>query len=95
MGFRFYRSRRILPGVRANLSKSGLSATVGMRGANVNISTKRKRYTVGLPGTGLSYIMSHRHGDPGAGNGGRILRYAIIVIFLFVVIATIAVAIVF
>ena len=89
MGFRFYRSRRILPGVRANLSKSGLSATVGIRGANVNISTKGKRYTVGLPGTGLSHITSHRHGDPCAGNGGRILRYTIIAICLLVAIATI------
>ena len=75
--------------MRANLSKSGLSATVGIRGANVNISTKGKRYTVGLPGTGLSHITSHRHGDPCAGNGGRILRYTIIAICLLVAIATI------
>ena len=81
--------------MRANLSKSGLSATVGIRGANVNISTKRKRYTVGLPGTGLSYVTSHRHSDSGSGNGGRILRYAIIAICLLVVVAIILVAIVF
>ncbi|MBS0396467.1 MAG: DUF4236 domain-containing protein, partial [Proteobacteria bacterium] len=33
MGFRFQRRVRILPGLRLNLSKSGVSASVGGRGA--------------------------------------------------------------
>lgn len=94
MGFRFYRSLKILPGVRANVSKRGVSATVGIPGANINIGSKRKRYTVGLPGTGLSYVTSRRHNVRG-GSGGRILRYAIVACCLFVSIATFAAFIAF
>lgn len=56
MGFRFRRSVQVLPWVRLNLSKSGVSLTVGPRGANVNISPRGLRKTVGLPGTGFSYV---------------------------------------
>lgn len=56
MGFRFYRSWKIIPGVRLNLSKSGISTTLGVRGANMNIGRRGRRYTAGLPGTGLSYV---------------------------------------
>jgi hypothetical protein len=55
MAFRFHRSFRILPGVRLNLSKSGLSASLGIRGAHVTVGAKGTRTSVGLPGTGLSY----------------------------------------
>jgi Protein of unknown function (DUF4236) len=53
--FRFRRSIRILPGVRVNLSKSGVSTSVGVRGAQVTFGHDQVRTTVGLPGTGLSY----------------------------------------
>lgn len=56
MGFRFRRSVKILPWVRLNLSKSGVSLTLGPQGANVNISQRGIRNTFGLPGTGLSYV---------------------------------------
>ena len=55
MGFRFRKSVRILPGVRVNLSKSGISASIGGIGATVNIGSRGTRTTVGVPGTGLSY----------------------------------------
>jgi hypothetical protein len=56
MGLRFQRRIKIFPGVYINLSKSGVSASVGGKGATVNIgSTGRKMVTVGIPGTGLSY----------------------------------------
>lgn len=55
MGFRFYKSVRIFPGVRLNFSKSGVSTTIGRPGANVNIRGRRVRGTVGLPGSGMSY----------------------------------------
>jgi hypothetical protein len=56
MALRFQRRIRIFPGVYINLSKSGVSASVGGKGATVNIgSTGRKMVTVGIPGTGLSY----------------------------------------
>ena len=56
MGFRFQRRIRIAPGVRLNLSKSGIGASVGRTGLRVGMDAKRKKYfSVGLPGTGLSY----------------------------------------
>ena len=55
MGFRFRRSFKVFPGVRVNLSKSGLSTSFGGRGASINVSSRGVRGTVGIPGTGLSY----------------------------------------
>jgi len=52
MGFRFQRRIKIAPGVRLNLSKSGISTSVGGRGLTLN---SRGTATVGIPGTGLSY----------------------------------------
>lgn len=55
MGWRFYKSVKILPGVRLNFSKSGISTSLGRPGATVNIRSRKLRGTVGLPGSGLSY----------------------------------------
>jgi len=67
MGFRFRRSIRILPGVRLNVSKSGVSTSIGGRGAHVTIGKSGTRTTVGLPGTGVSY--THLEKGPGKTNG--------------------------
>jgi len=69
MGFRFHRSVRILPGVRLNFSKSGVSTSIGTRGAWLTFGRKGTRATVGLPGTGISYTHTnpaHEHRDAGA-----------------------------
>jgi hypothetical protein len=56
MGFRFQRRIRITPGFRLNLSKSGVGGSVGRTGLRVGVDAKRRTYfSVGLPGTGLSY----------------------------------------
>ncbi len=55
MGFRFLRSFRLLPGIRLNLSKSGISASLGIRDAHVTVGPRGTTTSVGLPGTGLSY----------------------------------------
>jgi hypothetical protein len=56
MPFRFRKSLKILPGVRLNLTKRGVSSvSVGRRGATLNLSKRGTRATVGLPGTGVSY----------------------------------------
>lgn len=55
MGFRVRRSIRLFPGVRLNVSKSGFSTSVGGSGLTLNMGKRGARYTVGLPGTGLSY----------------------------------------
>ena len=55
MGLRFRKTIKILPGVKINLCKSGITTTIGVRGASVNIGKHGARGTVGIPGTGISY----------------------------------------
>ena len=46
MGFRFRRSVRIIPGIRLNFSKSGISTSLGGRGATINFSKRGTKTTV-------------------------------------------------
>lgn len=94
MGFRFRRSVRIIPGVRLNISKSGLSTSIGGHGATLNVSKKGTRATVGLPGTGLSYRtgyfgkpddMATGQAPSGVDVTGRIIRIAFIIFALIVI----------
>ena len=55
MGFHFRRRIRLAPGIHLNLSKSGISTSLGGHGLTVNLGRGKTRTTVGLPGTGLSY----------------------------------------
>ena len=55
MGLRYRKSIKLVPGVKLNISKSGISTSVGKPGNTVNISRRGVRSTVGIPGTGLSY----------------------------------------
>ena len=48
--FRFRQSVRLFPGVRLNASKSGLSVSLGTRGAWYTIGPRGSRTTVSLPG---------------------------------------------
>lgn len=59
MGLRFRHSFQLFPGVRLNLSKSGLSASFGVPGATLNVGPRGVASTVGIPGTGLSYRTNH------------------------------------
>lgn len=55
-GFRFQKRISILPGLlRLNLSKSGVSASAGPRGADINIGKNGVTTNAGIPGTGISY----------------------------------------
>jgi hypothetical protein len=55
MGFRFRKSIKIAPGVRLNLSKSGISASAGVRGATVNVGKRGVTASASIPGTGVGY----------------------------------------
>jgi hypothetical protein len=55
MGFRFRRRIKIFPGVWFNLSKSGVSTSIGGKGLTVNLKDGKTKTTAGIPGTGLSY----------------------------------------
>ena len=53
--FRFRKTFSVLPGVRINLSKTGVSSSSGGHGATVNVGKNGPMGTLGMPGTGLSY----------------------------------------
>ena len=55
MGFRFRRSVRLFPGVRLNFSRSGVSTSIGVRGASMTFGSRGTYANVGMPGSGLSY----------------------------------------
>jgi hypothetical protein len=57
MGRRFQRRKQLLPGVRANFGKRGLSSlSFGRRGARVSVGRSGTQATLTALGTGLSYI---------------------------------------
>jgi len=59
MGFRMRKSIRVVPGLRVNLTKTGIGMSVGGRGMRYSVhSSGRHTGSVGLPGTGLSYVVS-------------------------------------
>jgi hypothetical protein len=49
------RSVKILPGIRLNFGKRGVSTSIGVRGAHVTFGKAGTRTAVGLPGSGLSF----------------------------------------
>ncbi|EYD75177.1 hypothetical protein Rumeso_03273 [Rubellimicrobium mesophilum DSM 19309] len=81
MGFRFQRSLRLAPGLRLNLSKSGVSATLGRPGASVNLSRRGVEGSAGLPGTGLSY-RQRVAGRSGISVAGAVLVLVILAVWL-------------
>jgi hypothetical protein len=52
MGWGFRKSIKIAPGVRVNLSKSGISTSIGGKGLTYNT---RGRVTASIPGTGIRF----------------------------------------
>jgi Protein of unknown function (DUF4236) len=86
MGFRLRRSIKLFPGVRLNLSKSGVSASLGRKGFTTNIRPGRAtRTTVGMPGTGISYTStagSTPAPDATKSSGWWLLAVLVVVILL-------------
>jgi Protein of unknown function (DUF4236) len=81
MGLRFHRRLALLPGLHANLSRSGLSLSVGHRGAWYTVGPRgQRRVTVGLPGTGLSY--TEQHPLPPVHGGHRLAFAAVVVVIV-------------
>ena len=93
MGFRFHRTIRLFPGLRLNVSKSGVSASIGTRGAWLTFGRKGTRTTVGLPGTGISYTQTtpvhqhspHEHQDAGAAPGRASGRWLVVLLVLLAI----------
>jgi hypothetical protein len=56
MGIRFHKSLPLGSLFRLNFSKSGPSLSMGKAGADINFGPRGLRSTVGMPGSGFSYI---------------------------------------
>ncbi|AUZ06363.2 hypothetical protein ADP71_31850 [Vitreoscilla sp. C1] len=70
MGWRFRKSIKILPGVRVNIGKKGISSvSVGRRGASINVGKRGTHANVGIPGSGLSYRTRIGGGNRNQPNG--------------------------
>jgi hypothetical protein len=63
MAFRFRKYIKLLPGLRLNLSKGGVSLSAGIPGAHINFSPRGARTTFGVPGTGFSWSRSLKPGQ--------------------------------
>ena len=73
MPWRLWRRIKIAPGVTINVSKSGLSTSIGPRGAKVTLGRHRIRRTVGLPGTGLYFTSSTKRSEGPTQTPGPVL----------------------
>ena len=91
MGFRFRKRIRIAPGIAINISKSGVSTSVGAKGATVNIGKKGVRMTNSLPGTGLSYTTNLSSSGKSKTKNSlttfqKVIRNILFVIIVFIII---------
>lgn len=69
MSWRFRQSFNLFPGVKINVSKSGLSATIGGGPLHLNLSQSGLLGTASLPGTGISFrqnLIKHGGSSPSA-----------------------------
>lgn len=88
MGFRFKRVIKIMPGVKVNVGKKGMSLSLGRPGASVNINRNGTRRTFGLPGTGLSHSTYRAHNNTGQPKPKRtrpiiLFSVALVLVILF------------
>jgi len=67
MSLRFRRSIKVLPGIRLNVGKRGVSSSIGVRGVHITLGNGKVRETIELPGTGLSYTHVERTHQEGPG----------------------------
>ena len=73
MGTRFRKSVKVAPGVRATIGNKGASLSVGTKGARYTVNTSgRKTTTVGVPGTGVSYVSTSSPSKRKSGSGGAV-----------------------
>lgn len=64
MSLRFRKSINLGHGIRLNIGKKGVGISAGVKGARVSINSNgRKTTSVGIPGTGISYVKSEKIGN--------------------------------
>lgn len=84
MALRFRKSFKVAPGVRINLSKSGVSTSVGGKGLTANLSKRGTRVAAGIPGSGLSASKLYTSGKKGAAEATRTPMWAHFVTWLMI-----------
>lgn len=84
MAFRIRKSFKIAPGIRINVSKSGLSTSIGGKGTTVNLSKRGTKVTSSLPGTGLSSSKLFGGANIGVANTAPTPMWAHIVTWLII-----------
>lgn len=92
MAIRFRKSFKVAPGVRLNVSKSGLSTSIGGKGVTANLSKKGTRVTTGIPGSGLStskLYTSKQRQQPEEGHSS-IAGWVILILLALVIAAWVA-----
>src|SRR2546422_4153670 len=55
MGWRFRKSFKLLPGIRLNVSRSGVSATIGASPFSLNVGPRGVYSNLNLPGSGITF----------------------------------------
>lgn len=53
MAFKLRRRLRLAPGIMFNISRKGISTTLGIKGLSVNVGKKGAYLNTGIPGTGI------------------------------------------
>jgi hypothetical protein len=94
-GLRFQKRINVLPGLRINLSLSGIGWSAGVRGFRVGRSGDGRRFvSAGIPGTGLSMRQYVRPAScpPGAQRPALSRRLWIALVVLAVLLAVVVAA---
>lgn len=82
MAIRFRKTIKIAPGVRINIGKTGISTSLGPKGATVNLRGGKRKLTTGIPGSGLSHTQDI---TPRAGRTSGVGSVAIAIVILMVI----------
>lgn len=87
MPIRFRKIFSLGKGFRINLSKRGMSASIGNPGGTLNIGKRGVRPTVGLPGTGISFTPTQNNTSKNNSKFSRgvVLSFSILSTCLFVI----------
>ena len=82
MGLRYRKTVRVSKNTKLNIGTKKASVSLGQPGLTVNVSRRGARATVGLPGTGLSYVTKQAGGSRKRASLIEELLFAIFVVFL-------------
>ena len=75
MGLRFRKSIRICKGMKLNFGKTGVGVSFGTRGLHYTVhSSGRRTASVGIPGTGISYVSSSGGGRSKRSRAGACVK---------------------